>query len=79
MIKRETWPWRSSHWSFMDVKCATIKQVKYPCKREGGCWVFIGQVLVMDYYGHSHKDAKVSATESPQEEQLLGMNWDEKE
>lgn len=33
MIKRETWPWRSSHRSFMDVKCATIKQVKYPCKR----------------------------------------------
>lgn len=47
--------------------------------REGGCWVFIGQALVMDYYGHSHKDAKASATESPQEEQLLGMNWDEKE
>lgn len=41
--------------------------------------VFIGQALVMDYYGHSHKDAKASATESPQEEQLLGMNWDEKE
>lgn len=29
--------------------------------REGGCWVFIGQALVMDYYGHSHKDAKASA------------------
>lgn len=77
MVKEGTWPWRPSHWSFTDVKRAAVKL--NPPGREGYGWVLIQQVLAMFCSGHSHQDAKVSTTHSPQWEQPSGMNWAEKE